>query len=199
VERALSALRLPVGVEVSLAGQETEMSESARALSLTLFLSLFLVFVVMATQFESVRAPLLIMGAVPLAAIGVVVGLWWTQTPLSVVVFVGVITLSGVVVNNAIVYLDAAQRAVGKGATAREALIEAGRARLRPILMTTLTTLIGLIPMLSPNGEGAELRAPLALTLIFGLGASTLLVLFVLPSLSITLAPPRPPYKEPNP
>jgi HAE1 family hydrophobic/amphiphilic exporter-1 len=145
----------------------------------------------MATQFESVRAPLLIMGAVPLAGIGVIVGLWWTQTPLSVVVFVGMITLSGVVVNNAIVYIDAAQRAVGRGLGTTEALIQAGKARLRPILMTTLTTLIGLLPMLSPDGEGAELRAPLALTLIFGLGVSTLLILFVLPALSKALAPPR--------
>jgi len=191
LNEALASLSLPAGVELSLAGQESEMSESATQLSLTLLLSLFLVFVVMATQFESVRAPLLIMGSVPLAAIGVLVGLWWTQTPLSVVVFVGMITLSGVVVNNAIVYVDAAQRAAARGLAATEALIEAGRARLRPILMTTLTTLIGLLPMLSPEGEGAELRAPLALTLIFGLGVSTLLILFVLPALSKALAPPR--------
>jgi HAE1 family hydrophobic/amphiphilic exporter-1 len=191
VREALSDLPLPRGIELSLAGQETEMSESATQLSMTLLLSLFLVFVVMATQFESVRAPLLIMGAVPLAGIGVIVGLWWTQTPLSVVVFVGMITLSGVVVNNAIVYIDAAQRAVGRGLGTTEALIQAGKARLRPILMTTLTTLIGLLPMLSPDGEGAELRAPLALTLIFGLGVSTLLILFVLPALSKALAPPR--------
>ena len=191
LNEVLASLSLPAGVELSLAGQESEMSESATQLSLTLLLSLFLVFVVMATQFESVRAPLLIMGSVPLAAIGVLVGLWWTQTPLSVVVFVGMITLSGVVVNNAIVYVDAAQRAAARGLAATEALIEAGRARLRPILMTTLTTLIGLLPMLSPEGEGAELRAPLALTLIFGLGVSTLLILFVLPALSKALAPPQ--------
>lgn len=188
---ALHDLTLPRGIELSLAGQETEMGESAYQLSLTLLLSLFLVFVVMATQFESVRAPLLIMGSVPLAGIGVSFGLWWTQTPLSVVVFVGMITLSGVVVNNAIVYVDAAQRGVGRGLQATEALIEAGKARLRPILMTTMTTLIGLIPMLSPEGEGAELRAPLALTLIFGLGISTILILFILPALSKLLAPPH--------
>lgn len=191
VTEVLSAVGLPRGVELSLAGQETEMSESATQLSMTLLLSLFLVFVVMATQFESVRAPLLIMGSVPLAGIGVIVGLWWTQTPLSVVVFVGMITLSGVVVNNAIVYMDAAQRAVARGLDATEALVHAGKARLRPILMTTLTTLIGLLPMLSPEGEGAELRAPLALTLIFGLGVSTLLILLVLPALSKAFAPPR--------
>jgi HAE1 family hydrophobic/amphiphilic exporter-1 len=183
VERALADITLPHGVDLRRGGQESDMTESSAQLSAALLISLFLVFVVMATQFESLMAPLLIMGAVPLAAIGVVVGLWWTQTPLSVVVFVGLITLSGVVVNNAIILIDAAQRRRAD-LTLDDALVSAGRTRLRPILMTTLTTLIGLIPMLSPNGEGAELRAPLALTLIFGLSASTLLVLLVLPTLA---------------
>ena len=183
VEDLLADLTLPSGIEPSLSGQDTEMKESLSQLSMILLLSLFLVYVVMTSQFESLRSPLLIMGAVPLAGVGVLLGLRWTHTPLSIVVFVGLITLGGVVVNNAIVYLDAAQRFHRRGDEKSAALISAGRQRLRPILMTTLTTLIGLTPMLSPDGEGAELRAPLALTLMFGLASSTLLVLFVLPAL----------------
>ena len=187
----LSARSWPQGVEVRLAGQEREVAESSRELTTTLLISLFLVLVVMATQFESIRIPLLIMGSVPLAFTGVLFGLWSTQTPLSVVVFVGMITLSGVVVNNAIVFLDAAQRARSDGlaSTLQEAIYWAGERRLRPILMTTLTTLFGLIPMLISSGEGSELRSPLALTLIFGLASSTLLLLYVIPALYLLFAP----------
>jgi hydrophobic/amphiphilic exporter-1 (mainly G- bacteria), HAE1 family len=170
-------------VDSTLSGQDAEMKASLKQLSFTLLLSLFLIYVVMATQFESVRLPLLIMGAVPLASIGVIATLWYTHTPLSVVVFVGFITLSGIVVNNAIVFLDAAHKQVRLGQSKKQALLYAGQQRLRPILMTTLSTLIGLIPMLSPLGEGAELRIPLALTLMGGLLSSTVLVLYVLPAL----------------
>ena len=185
IERRLLKLTLPFGVDAQTAGQEQEMRESEDELSLVLLLSLFLVFVVMATQFESIRLPLLIMGSVPLALIGVAIGLWLTNTPLSVVVFVGMITLGGVVVNNAIVFIDATERIrqahpnLGK----HFVLKKAGERRLRPIMMTTLTTLFGLLPMYLSPGEGAELRSPLALTLMFGLSFSTLLVLFVIPAL----------------
>lgn len=185
IMKILQGLSLPTSIEAHLDGQEQEMKESSQELSAVLLISLFLVFVVMATQFESLRIPLLIMGAVPLALIGVSVGLWITQTPLSVVVFVGLITLGGLVVNNAIVFIDAIQRIAfeQKKLLVEEVLIQAGRQRLRPILMTTLTTLIALVPMLFGQGEGSELRAPLALTLLSGLSFSTLLVLFVIPAL----------------
>lgn len=189
----LKQLSFPPGVDLESAGQERELQESASALSEVLLISLFLVFVVMATQFESLRAPLLIMGSVPLALIGVILGLWLTHTPMSIVVFVGMITLGGVVVNNAIVFVDAAKniQAAHPRISVKEALLQAGERRLRPILMTTLTTLIGLAPMLSGEGEGSELRGPLALTLMFGLACSTLLVLFVLPSIYVLFMPQR--------
>ena len=183
LKKKLAQLQLPLGVEVSMSGQDQEMEGSLTQLFYVLLLSLFLVYVVMATQFENIRLPLLIMGSVPLASLGVFIGLWWTQTPLSVVVFVGLITLSGVVVNNAIVYLDTTHRFVLSGLDRTQALMPTGQQRLRPILMTTLTTLIGLIPMLSSQSEGAELRIPLALTLMFGLASSTVLVLYVIPAL----------------
>ena len=185
IMKIIQDLSLPASIEAYLDGQEQEMKESSQELSMVLLISLFLVFVVMATQFESLRIPLLIMGAVPLALIGVSIGLWFTHTPLSVVVFVGLITLGGLVVNNAIVFIDAIQRIALEHKTllTEEILIRAGRQRLRPILMTTLTTLIALVPMLFGQGEGSELRAPLALTLLSGLSFSTLLVLFVIPAL----------------
>ena len=194
LDDSLPQLNLPANLTIETNGQEREMRESVRELSLVLCISLFLVFVVMATQFESLRLPCLIMGAVPFALIGVIAGLWLSGTPLSVVVFVGIITLGGVVVNNAIVFIDAVQRIRQNQPlqSIPRVLKLAGQRRLRPILMTTLTTLIGLLPMLNSSGEGAELRSPLALTLIFGLSFSTLLVLFVIPALYQLFMPPVP-------
>ena len=193
ISRRIDRMPLPPGVETESLGQERELHQSASALSEVLLLSLFLVFVVMATQFESLRAPLFIMGSVPLALIGVVFGLWLTGTSMSVVVFVGMITLGGVVVNNAIVFIDAAKNAqeFSPELSNQELMRLAGERRLRPILMTTLTTLLGLAPMLSSQGEGAELRVPLALTLMFGLACSTILILYVLPSIYLLFMPQR--------
>ena len=185
IVKVIESFPIPSTIDVHLDGQEKEIRESGEELSMVLLISLFLVFVVMATQFESLRLPLLIMGSVPLALIGVSIGLWISKTPLSVVVFVGLITLGGLVVNNAIVFVDAIQRISFEqtNLSIEAILLNAGRQRLRPILMTTLTTLIALIPMLFGQGEGSELRAPLALTLLSGLSFSTLLVLFVIPAL----------------
>lgn len=183
LQQRLKTIVFPAGIDVQVSGQERDIRDSLKELIATLFISLFLVFVVMAAQFESIHIPLLIMGSVPLALAGVVLGLWVTQTPISVVVFVGMITLGGVVVNNAIVFLDAAERARISRLDLPSAIMHAGERRLRPIMMTTLTTICGLIPMLLTQGEGSELRSPLALTLIFGLTSSTLLVLYVIPAL----------------
>ncbi len=185
VEQVIKGFQIPATLELKLDGQEQEMTESSQELSAVLLISLFLVFVVMATQFESLKIPLLIMGAVPLALIGVSIGLSLAKASLSVVVFVGLITLGGLVVNNAIVFVDAIQRISREQSDLKleEVLIQAGTQRLRPILMTTLTTLIALIPMLVGHGEGSELRVPLALTLLSGLSFSTLLILFVIPAL----------------
>ncbi|MCA9543481.1 MAG: efflux RND transporter permease subunit, partial [Myxococcales bacterium] len=181
VAAALTEVARPAGFDVHLRGQDEEMRESLASLRFALLLAVFLVYVVMASQFESLRAPLVIMGSVPLAAVGVVALLAAYGAPLSVVVFVGAITLAGIVVNNAIVLVDYAQQLQARGQPQLDALVEAGRARLRPILMTTLTTVLGLLPMAFEGGPGTELRQPIALTLIGGLVVSTLLTLVVIP------------------
>lgn len=183
VRDALSGLALPSGFEARLHGQDEEMQTSLESLEFALLLAIFLVYVVMASQFESVRAPLVIMGSLPLAAIGVLLALGLLDEPLSVVVFVGLITLAGIVVNNAIVLVDYAQQLRARGLSIDDALVEAGRTRLRPILMTTLTTVLALLPLALGAGEGAELRRPMAITLISGLIFSTGLTLIVIPVL----------------
>ncbi|MEM9457239.1 MAG: efflux RND transporter permease subunit [Myxococcota bacterium] len=169
------------GVETILAGQADEMDSSLRSLTLTTALSIFLVYVVMASSFESLRHPLLIMFTVPLALAGVSLALWLTGLPLSAMVGIGVIVLGGIVVNNAIVLINAVNDRRGAGLSVDEALVEAGRVRVRPIVMTTLTTVLGLLPMSLGLGEGAALRQPLAVAVIGGLSFATLLTLLVMP------------------
>jgi len=146
-------------------------------------LAVFLVYVVMASQFESFLHPFVILFAIPLALIGVVIVLWFLAIPLSVVVFLGLIILAGIVVNNAIVLVDYVNRLRRNGMSKKDALVEAGSVRLRPILMTTMTTVLGLIPMALGLGEGAEIRTPMAITVIAGLLSSTFLTLVVVPTI----------------
>jgi HAE1 family hydrophobic/amphiphilic exporter-1 len=135
----------------------------------------------MAAQFESLLQPLIIMFSIPLAFLGSVLGLAACGVNLSIVVFLGLILLAGIVVNNAIVLIDYANTLKQRGLTTREAIIQAGTVRLRPILLTTATTILGLLPMALGLGDGAEIRTPMALTVIFGLTSSTLLTLVVIP------------------
>ncbi|MBK9388183.1 MAG: efflux RND transporter permease subunit [Planctomycetes bacterium] len=182
IEAALLDVEAPLGYEVVLGGQKREMEQALGSLRFALLLAIFLVYVVMASQFESVLQPFLILGAVPLAGVGVIFALDLAKVPLSVVVFLGLIMLAGIVVNNAIVLIDRINQRREQGEEARSAILEAAQTRLRPILMTTLTTVLGLSPMLLA-GEGNELRAPMALTVIAGLSSSTLLTLVVIPVL----------------
>lgn len=172
---------IPTGVTIRQAGQQAEMSESFRSLLFALALAIFLVYLVMASQFESLLHPFVIFFSIPLALIGAVLALWLTGSTLSVVVFIGLILLVGIVVNNAIVLVDLINQLRTEGMPKVEAIIEAGRLRLRPILMTTLTTTLGLLPLAIGIGEGAEIRAPMAITVIGGLTISTLLTLLVIP------------------
>jgi HAE1 family hydrophobic/amphiphilic exporter-1 len=137
----------------------------------------------MGSQFESLFYPLIIMVSIPLAFVGVVVVLLAIDMPVSVVVFLGAILLAGIVVNNAIVLVDYVNQLKTRGHATAEALELAGTVRLRPILMTTLTTVLGLVPMALGLGDGAEIRQPMAVTVIAGLSASTLLTLIVIPTL----------------
>ncbi|MBL9186543.1 MAG: efflux RND transporter permease subunit [Opitutaceae bacterium] len=180
---ALDGLEFPPGFTYVVAGQNKEMQTSLNSLLLAFALALFLVYIVMASQFESLLQPLLIMATVPLALVGVIVALWIGGIPVSIMVFLGLIILAGIVVNNAIVLIDYINTLRDRGLPLETAISEAGRARLRPILMTTLTTVLGLVPMALGLGEGAEIRAPMAITVVVGLSASTLLTLVVIPTL----------------
>ncbi|MFQ5669901.1 MAG: efflux RND transporter permease subunit [Acidobacteriota bacterium] len=181
VQAALPGLDLPAGVRVEMAGQDREMEVSFRSLELMLALAVFLVYVVMAAQFESLIHPLVILISIPLGAMGVVGALVATRRPVSVLVLIGAVMLAGIVVNNAIVLVDAINRRRREGEPVDEAITGAGAERLRPILMTTTTTVLALCPMALGFGAGDELRAPLAITVIGGLLASTLLTLYVIP------------------
>ncbi|WP_018981539.1 efflux RND transporter permease subunit [Salinimonas chungwhensis] len=174
---------LPLTISADIAGQNEEMQQSFRSLQFALALAVFMVYLVMASQFESLLHPLLILFAVPLAGAGSVYGLWLTGTQLSVVVFIGLIMLCGIAVNNAIVLVDRINQLREQGMQKNAAIIEAGTTRLRPIIMTTLTTVLGLLPMAVGIGEGAEVRTPMAVTVIFGLLFCSLITLLLLPVL----------------
>lgn len=177
----------PDGVTVELGGQNAEMAVSFQSLRFAMILAIFLVYIVMAATFESFIHPFIVLFAVPMAVIGVVLGLLVTGTDISVMVLIGVILLIGIVVNNAIVLIDAVNRLRRAGLDKVEAVVRAGHLRLRPILMTTLTSVLGLLPMAISWGEGSELRAPLAITVLFGLSVSTLLTLIVIPAIYVLI------------
>ncbi len=172
---------MPSGISALVTGQNEEMQESFTSLQFALILAVFLVYLVMASQFESLVHPFVILFTIPLALVGAVLALFLTGTTINVIAFIGVIMLAGIVVNNAIVLVDLINQLRAGGMEKIAAIREAGRARLRPILMTTLTTVLGLLPMALGFGEGAEIRTPMAITVIGGLLVSTVLTLVVIP------------------
>ncbi|MDX3774135.1 efflux RND transporter permease subunit [Chromatiaceae bacterium AAb-1] len=174
---------LPYGVTARVAGQSEEMTRSYHSLMMALLLAIFLIYLIMASQFENLLQPLLVMFTVPLAGAGAVLGLWLTDTRLSVIAFIGLILLAGIVVNNAIVLIDRINQLRQENMPLQQAIIEAGSSRLRPVLMTSLTTILGLMPMAISSGDGSEIRAPMAITVIFGLALATLLTLVFIPVL----------------
>jgi hydrophobic/amphiphilic exporter-1 (mainly G- bacteria), HAE1 family len=183
VEAALSQLEVPEGFSVDLGGELAEQREVFADLMIGVGLALFLVFTVMAIQFESLVHPLLIMAAVPFALIGAIVSLALTGTTFNMNSFLGLIVLVGIVVNNAIVLVDYANMLRREqGFELFDAIAQAGRRRLRPILMTTLTTVLGLLPLAIGLGEGSELQAPLARVVVGGLLASTAITLVLIPA-----------------
>ncbi|MEN8007618.1 MAG: efflux RND transporter permease subunit [Candidatus Krumholzibacteriota bacterium] len=182
VQRIMDGMPRTTGLSLDLGGQNKEMQVSFGSLRFAIGLAIFLVYLVMAATFESFLHPFLVLFTIPLALVGVVAGLLATSTPITVIVLIGTVMLVGIVVNNAIVLIDTINRLRRNGATKLEAVIRAGHIRLRPILMTTLTTILGLMPMALAWGEGAELRSPLAITVASGLALSTLLTLVVIPA-----------------
>jgi HAE1 family hydrophobic/amphiphilic exporter-1 len=177
----ISSTPMPAGITAMVSGQSEEMQESFVSMQFALALAVFLVYLVMASQFESLIHPFVILFTIPLALVGAVLALFVTGTTINIVALIGVIMLAGIVVNNAIVLVDLINQLRMQGMERFDAIMEAGRARLRPILMTSLTTALGLLPMALGFGEGSEVRAPMAITVIGGLLASTLLTLVVIP------------------
>ena len=187
IQAILDSTRFPVGFDYSVGGQRQEMERSFDSMRLAILLAVFMVYLVMASQFESLLHPFVILFAVPFSIIGAIGILYLTRTPVSIVVLIGGILLAGIVVNNAIILIDYTNRLRRAGKAKIDALREACLVRLRPILMTTSTTVLGLLPMALGLGEGAELRTPMALTVVGGLLTSTLLTLIVIPALYLLL------------
>ena len=181
LQTVIEELGLPDAYQAELGGQLKEMREAFSSLWLALLLAIALVYMVMAAQFESLLHPLIVMFTLPLAAIGVFYFLFFTGQKLNVPSIIGIILLTGIVVNNAIVLVDYINQLRRRGRAAEDALVEAGVTRLRPILMTALTTLLGLLPMAVRTGAGAELLKPLAIAVIGGLTTATFLTLFIIP------------------
>jgi hydrophobic/amphiphilic exporter-1 (mainly G- bacteria), HAE1 family len=183
IESFLEGFLLPADFIAFVAGQSEERAVAFDSMRFAILLAIFLVYLVMASQFESLVQPFIIMFAIPFALIGVALSLVLTQQVLNVVVLIGAVILSGIVVNNSIVLIDYTNQLRRRGASKFEAVRQACAVRLRPILMTTTTTVLGLLPMALSWGEGAELRVPLAVTIIGGLLVSTLLTLVLIPVL----------------
>jgi HAE1 family hydrophobic/amphiphilic exporter-1 len=176
-----SRIDWPTDMTFFMAGQTEEWERSRKSLWLALALSIFIVYVIMAAQFESLAHPFVIMFTIPMASLGTVVALKLLGISLSIVVFLGMIMLAGIVVNNAIVLVDYINTLRRRGMERQEAIITAGKVRLRPILMTTATTVLGLLPMAMGLGDGAEIRTPMAIAVISGLLVSTALTLVAIP------------------
>lgn len=181
IQTSIGQMNLPAGYEITFGGENEEMMESFASLAVALLLAIILVYAVMAVQYESFFNPFVIMFSIPTCIIGVVFGLLLTGRSFSITAFIGVIMLVGIAVANAIVYVDYLKRLRERGMERDEAIAEAGRVRLRPILMTAFTTILAMLPMAIGLGEGAELIAPLATVVIGGLLASTLITLVLVP------------------
>ncbi|MFN7782794.1 MAG: efflux RND transporter permease subunit [Lysobacterales bacterium] len=181
IERMLAEQPLGAGLDVNIGGQNEELQASVNSLVFALVLAIFMVYLVMASQFESLLHPFVIMFTIPLAAVGAILALKLSGNGLSVVVFIGLILLAGIVVKNAIVLIDRVNQLREEGLSKLKAISDGSHERLRPIVMTTLTTLFGFLPLAIGGGEGAEVRAPMAITVIGGLLVSTLLTLLVIP------------------
>ena len=191
VQVLLDRIPRPVGYDLMVAGTFEEQQKAFGELVTSLVLALVLVYMVLACQYESLRDPLVVMFSVPLAAVGVLVTLFLTKTTLNVQSYIGCIMLGGIVVNNAILLVDQAGQLVRGGMATHDALAEAGRRRLRPILMTTLTTILGLMPLALGIGEGADAQAPLARAVVGGLTGSTLITLVLIPAVYSLFHPER--------
>ena len=183
VNGLLADYEVPSGITLELGGSIEDQGEAFGDIGLLLILIIVLVYIVMATQFESLIYPFIIMFTLPFAMSGVFIALWLTNTPLSIIALIGAIMLVGIVTKNGIVMVDYMNLLVERGMPVRDAVIEGGKSRLRPVLMTSLTTVLGMMPMSLGIGEGSEIWQPMGISVVGGLFMSTLLTLFIVPSL----------------
>jgi HAE1 family hydrophobic/amphiphilic exporter-1 len=199
VQSVIDGLRVPGRYSVKIAGESEEIQESFASLQFAFMLSIVLVYMIMASQFESLWQPFLIMFCLPLSLIGVVLALFVSHTPVSVVVILGIILLAGIVVNNGIILVDFINHLRKEGLSLEEAAIRAGKIRLRPILMTAFSSAIGLLPLALGIGEGAELQAPMAIAVMGGILIATFLTLVVTPAIYIGTEEIAGKFKKPKP
>ena len=183
----INQMELPAGITWGLGGSYEDQQDTFKDLITLMILMIILVYVIMASQFESLSYPFVIMFALPFALVGVFIGLWLTGTAMGVMGMLGVLMLIGIVVNNGIVLLDYTRLCISRNQPIFEAVVTAGRSRLRPILMTTLTTVIGMVPMAVGNGVGSEMWNSLGMSVAWGLSFSTLITLFLIPVMFTTL------------
>ncbi len=187
IRRQVAQVPLPADFSITVGGQSEEMATSFESMRFAIILAIFLVYLVMASQFESLLHPLVIMFSIPFGLVGVALALMLTGGTVSVMVLIGLIMLAGIVVKNAILLIDYTNHARRQGVPKEEAVVQAGQVRLRPILMTTGATVLGLLPMALGLGEGSELRQPMAITVIGGLTISTMLTLVLIPVIYVML------------
>jgi len=187
VQQMLGNFEVPSDFQVMLSGKAREVKENFAKVTFAFVLSIMLVYMIMASQFESFIQPMIIMVTVPLALFGVSIALWVTGTSLNVISLLGVVILGGVVVNNGIMLIEYINQRRDDGLDTIPAAIEAARVRTRPILMSATTSVFGLIPLALGLGEGAELRQPMAIAVMGGLISSTFLTLVVIPALYIVV------------
>ena len=181
VKEALKTYDVPSGCEIAMAGEDETIMESMIELLKMLGLAIVFMYLIMVAQFQSLRSPFIIMFTIPLAFTGGLFGLFLSDSPVSVIAMIGFVMLSGIIVNNGIVFVDYTNQLVNAGMDKYEALVETGRTRLRPILMTAITTILGLSTMTMGIGTGADMVQPMAIVTVGGLIYGTILTLFVVP------------------
>jgi HAE1 family hydrophobic/amphiphilic exporter-1 len=188
IKSEIDSMELPAGITWQFGGSYEDQQDTFQDMILLLALMVILVFVIMASQFESLTYPFVIMFSLPFALVGVIFGLWASNMAMGVMGLLGILMLVGIVVNNGIVLVDYTRLLVGREMPILDAAVAAGRSRMRPILMTTLTTVLGMVPMAVGTGVGAEMWNSLGMTVACGLAFSTLVTLFLIPVLFSSFA-----------
>ena len=183
INKIINATEIPIGLAVTIGGAAEQQAESFADMYILLWLIIMLVYIVMATQFESLLMPFIIILILPFAFTGVFLALFITNTPLSLIAFIGAIMLVGIVVKNGIVMVDFTNLLRERGMLINHAVVASGKSRLRPVLMTTLTTILGMFPLALGIGEGSEIWQPMGIAIIGGLTFSTVLTLIIIPVL----------------